>query len=78
MVAIDTEPTFAPGTPVLVFEGPRVTRGPIGVREYDVSPNGQQFLMLREGGPEGETGDQSEVILVQNWFEELKERVPIP
>ena len=41
---------------------------------YDVSPNGQKFVMI-ETDPQG-SGRGLEV--VQNWFEELKERVPIP
>jgi len=37
---------------------------------YDVSPDGQRFVMLRTEEV------SSELILVQNFFEELKERVP--
>ena len=40
--------------------------------QYDVSPDDQRFVMLRPG----EEGDSdSELILVENWAEELKERV---
>jgi serine/threonine-protein kinase len=38
---------------------------------YDVSPDDQRFVMLRIGG-EGTAA--SELILVENWFEELRER----
>ena len=44
-----------------------------GYPMYDVSPDDQRFVMLRIGG-EGTAA--SELILVQNFFEELKERVP--
>ena len=27
---------------------------------------------------EGEQASESQIIVVQNWFEELKERVPVP
>ena len=40
--------------------------------QYDVSPDGQRFLMLRVPDP----AEGAELILVQNFFEELKERVP--
>ena len=40
-------------------------------RWYDVSDDGQRFLMLRLYGIGQET-DQSELIIVENWFEELK------
>ena len=38
-------------------------------RRFDVSPDGQRFLIVKSG-----FGD---VVLVQNWFQELTERVPI-
>ena len=45
-------------------------------RVYDVSPDDQRFLMTRPIGAE-EGGERSaSVILVQNFFEELKARVP--
>ena len=69
------------GEPVRAIDM-RVT-GPAGVQEqyrggsnwgprYDTSPDGR-FLMVR--GPTQQ--DEREIVLVQNWFEELKERVPI-
>ncbi len=39
---------------------------------YDVSPDDQRFVMLRMGG-EGTAA--SELILVTNWFEELRQRM---
>ncbi len=49
------------------------------VRQYDLSPDGLQFLTFRDKGMT--TGTRPElilVILVQNWHQELLERVPIP
>ncbi|HEX9690515.1 MAG TPA: protein kinase [Gemmatimonadales bacterium] len=40
--------------------------------QYDVTPDGQRFVMVRFRGA-GEAGD---LIVVENWFEELKARVP--
>jgi hypothetical protein len=37
---------------------------------YDVAPDDRRFLMVRGVSPEGET----EAILIQNWFQELKAR----
>ncbi len=42
-------------------------------REYDVSPDGQRFLMLENAKP---TGAGSEINVITNWFEELKRLVP--
>jgi serine/threonine-protein kinase len=45
-------------------------------RSYDISPDGQRFLMIREGGPEGNALPTS-LVVVQHWFEELKRLAPI-
>ena len=59
-----------------LFEIPdRVLRFGFGV-SYDVSADDQRFLMIRLQQVGGATADQSRVILVLNWFEELKNRVP--
>ena len=38
---------------------------------YDVTPDDQRFIMIRDAGG----GEAAEVILVENFFEELKEKV---
>ena len=43
-------------------------------QQYDVSPDGQRFLINTLLEEEGATS----ITLVLNWFEELKERVPVP
>ena len=69
-VGVQTEPSFAPGNAEEVFEG-RYRVGPPG-RPYDISPDGERFLMIKEGAG----GDSTEFITVINWFEELKRLVP--
>ena len=44
-------------------------------RTYDISPDGERFLMIKEGGLGDET-EPTQLILVQNWFEELNRLVP--
>ena len=47
-------------------------------RSWDVSPDGQQLLMVRLGsGVTTDADGQPEIILVRNWFEELKRLVPV-
>ncbi len=73
-VPVQMEPSFTPGTPAVVFEGndyPSVGAG----RDYDVSADGQRFLMLKAAGG-AEDADQAQIIVVQNWFEELRRLVP--
>jgi hypothetical protein len=45
---------------------------PRGIRPFDLAPDGERFLMMR---PEG-AGEGTELILVQNFFEVLRELVP--
>ncbi len=73
-VPVQTEPSFTPGTPEVLFEGAYVRAG--GGRTYDVAPDGQQFLMIKESGGTEDTSAAPTIVLVQNWFEELRRLVP--
>jgi hypothetical protein len=45
-------------------------------RTYDVSPDGQRFLMIKENAGSGERdAPPASMVVVQNWFEELKAKV---
>ncbi len=75
VVPIQTEPTFRAGTPEALFKGPQGPQDNIGGgRRYDISPDGQRFLMIKDAEQRAETG--TELIIVLNWFEELKRLVP--
>jgi hypothetical protein len=71
-VAVATAPSFAASRPRMLFEGRYGATGI--VRPYDVSPDGQRFLMVKQ--KERTPIAASQMILVQNWLEELKARVP--
>ena len=43
-----------------------------GHPQYDVSPNDQSFVMLRISD---QSRDDTELILVENWAEELRQRM---
>ena len=66
-----------------VFEWSNPQALPISVvpceRQYDVMPDGQQFLITipADQADSGEPTRQ-QINIVQNWFEELKQRVPVP
>ena len=53
---------------------PHVYQGAYPVRNYDVTPDGERFLMVRNETPPLENVTELHVVL--NWFEELKRRVP--
>ena len=72
-VAIEAEPDLSVGTPRLLFEGRYLGTGPVHLRRnYDVSPDGQRFLMIQRE----QDLKPTEIIVVLNWFEELKRLVP--
>ena len=69
--------TLAPftfGTPRMLFEGTfslqATTRG------YDVTADGQRFFLTQS--KERPPVRPTHLVLVQNWLEELKQRVPVP
>ena len=75
MMAVDvaTLPSFAGGKPRALFEE-RYTPTPATFPNYDVSLDGQRFLMLKPVEQEQSAPTQINVVL--NWFEELKQKVP--
>ncbi len=75
MMAVDiaTQPSFAAGKPRMLFEG-RYEPPPVPVANYDVSRDGQRFLMLKPS--ESAQAAPTQINVVLNWFEELKRRVP--
>ena len=71
-VPVTTTPTFSVGAAHMLFEGPFRVDGPF--RAYDVTPDGQRFLMVR--AVEQPPARITQMVLVQNWLEELKRLVP--
>ena len=79
MVAqVETEPTFSSRTPEPLFSiGGYGMAG--GGRRFDVAADGERFI-VRKLETAGQTGDEpfNGLIFVENWFQELTERVPSP
>ena len=74
-VAIRSLSPFRTDAPRLLFEaGPGEYEGTIPVRGWDVSADGQRFLLRRPIG--SADPPVTRIHVVQNWFEELKRRVP--
>ena len=72
-VPIQTTPTFSAGTATTLFET-RYVSGVSGAtgRAYDVSPDGQRFLMIKEAA----AAQARTMVVVLNWLEELKAKLP--
>ncbi len=75
VVDVATEPPFTQSPPRLLFEGPFGVGGP--VRIHDISPDGQRFVFVTKPASR-EPEPVTRIDIVLNWFEELKERVPVP
>jgi eukaryotic-like serine/threonine-protein kinase len=69
VVDIGTKPAFSASRPRLLFTGAF-----IGRPDYDVSPDGQSFVMVNSGEDDRAA---TQISVVFNWLEELKQRVPV-
>ena len=66
---ITTEPELTVSTPTVLFEMPFDRSNSYGAAYYDVSPDGQRFLVVSER-------PTTEFKVIQNWFNELERLVP--
>jgi eukaryotic-like serine/threonine-protein kinase len=75
MMAVDisSQPGFSAGKPRMLFEGHYLPTT-VGQPDYDVSPDGQRFLMVKP--TEQAQAAPTQINVVLNWFEELKQKVP--
>jgi hypothetical protein len=74
-VAVEAGVEWKAGTPMRLFGPPYLWTIPnFGGRLYDISPDGQRFLVLKSV----DTPQPSTIVVVQNWFENLTRRAPIP
>jgi eukaryotic-like serine/threonine-protein kinase len=74
MMAVKTtmQPAFAPGNPTMLFEG-RYVPTLQTMANYDVTPDGQRLLMVKENDQAAAT---TQINVVLNWFEDLKRLAP--
>ena len=74
MMAVDvsTSPTFTARKPRQLFEKP-YERSNAYWPNYDVTPDGKRFLMVKAAE---QLPPPSQVYVVLNWSDELKQRVP--
>jgi hypothetical protein len=87
VVPVETDPTFTPGNPEILYQGMyHVLKlaNLLSITPWDIHPDGNRFLMIKPAVVTGEetsetstAGEPRKIIVVTNWFEELKERVPV-
>ena len=74
-VHVEREPSIQFGRPEALFQlSQSGWLDETGSREYDTTNDGR-FVMVRTEGRSG--GPVEELIVVQNWVEELRKRVPL-
>jgi serine/threonine protein kinase len=74
-VPIETGAAFKAGSPRRVFDGTPYVFSVFG-RMYDVSSDNERFLMLKPNVSSKQSAASGSLVVVLNWFEELKARVP--
>ena len=82
-VSLKMDPTFKREAPKRLFHGPHYSSRLFAfidseIGPWDISPDGKRFLMMKESEPTVfGSGGPRRINVVVNWFEELKQRVPI-
>ena len=61
-------------TPTVLFDAVDYVLDQFGNPNYDVTPDGQRFVMVKRGNS---PDSQRPIDLVVNWFEELRAKVPV-
>ena len=74
-VPVQSGTTLVAGRPQVLFELAMLGSG-FGFRSYDIAPDGR-FLIIRSGQAEAGIDTDPQIVVVQNWFEELKRLVPV-
>jgi hypothetical protein len=75
-VPVQTSPAFSRGNPTKLLSTRYFASA---VRNYDVSRDGQKFLMIKDApaaGSQTSAPPPVAMTVVLNWFEELKAKVP--
>ena len=68
---------FSAHAPVKLFEGPYFAALTSNTgRTYDVSPDGKRFLMIKDVAAESTTASDPPLVVVLNFFDELKRVAP--
>jgi serine/threonine protein kinase len=77
-VTVSGSTTPTSGVPVNLFDARSFLFQPNGsaAATFDVSPDGSRFLMLRSTVDRAQAESSSMLVIVQNWFEEMKRLVP--
>jgi Tol biopolymer transport system component len=82
-VAVETRPSFlarqTTPLPIEIYAPGSLGTGSLaGTRSYDITPDGKDFVvMLPKSRAETDQAPPEQINITLNWFEELKQRVPV-
>lgn len=77
-VATATAPILKVGAPAMLFEAPYYISPTGSPRpQYDVTPDGQRFLMIATARGADAFAARPRIVVVQNWYEELRRLLPV-
>ena len=76
VVSVNTQPIFAFSKTIRELPTKGIESGPSSIRNYDVMPDGRLLGVVNAGESTGAPVAQ-EIRVILNWFEELKQKVPI-
>ena len=76
-VSVETSPALRFGTPRMLFKSPYLGLTATSGHPWDIHPDGKRFLMMKpQDAASKEKGPRPKMVVVTNWFEELKQRAP--
>ena len=75
-VVVEPGNSFRFGSPETVLDGRYFLPGGTNSRTFDISRDGQRFLMIKPVAGSASENATNALVVVQNWFEELKRIVP--
>jgi serine/threonine-protein kinase len=75
VVSVADAATFTFGNPTKMFDG-QYYSSPSAGRTFDVSPDGQKFLMIKEATADGRRSTAN-MVVVLDWFDELRQRMAV-
>ena len=76
-VGVERGSTWVATAPEKLLDGNYYSAGGFGGRPYDISADGQRFLMTKAGGGSESTSAATSLVVVQNWGDELKRLIPM-
>jgi Tol biopolymer transport system component len=77
-VRITTQPSFTFGSPVRFPKAGILGVAPTTEGNFDIAPDGRIIGPIRAAQSQSGTPVRPQIQVVLNWFEELKQRVPVP